>query len=90
MRLPRNKPEEERYQARYEDSPEVVRWRQRMVTQDAKAVYKNRGAIAEWTNAQVRQHGLSRFTVRGIAKVTTVMLLIVITHNILQWAALRG
>jgi IS5 family transposase len=61
-----------------------------MATENAKAVYKHRGAIAEWTNAQIRQHGLSRFTVRGIAKVTTVMLLIVIAHNILQWAALRG
>ena len=29
VRLPRNKPEEERYQPRYEDSPEVVRWRRR-------------------------------------------------------------
>jgi len=90
VRLPRNRPEEERYQPRYEDSPEVVKWRQRMATEEAKAVYKNRGAIAEWTNAQIRQHGLSRFTVRGIAKVTTVMLLVVIAHNILQWASLRG
>lgn len=90
VRLPRNRPEDERYQARYDDSPEVVKWRQRMSTEEAKAVYKNRGAIAEWTNAQIRQHGLSRFTVRGIIKVTTVMFLIVITHNILQWAALRG
>ena len=90
VRLPRNRPEEERYQPRYEDSPEIVRWRQRMATEDAKAVYKNRGAIAEWTNAQIRQHGLLRFTVRGIAKVTTVMLLVVIAHNILQWAALKG
>jgi transposase len=90
VRLPKNRPEDERYQARYDDSPEVVKWRQRMATKEAKAVYKNRGAIAEWTNAQIRQHGLSRFTVRGIIKVTTVMFLIVITHNILQWAALRG
>jgi transposase len=90
VRLPRNRPEDERFQARYDDSPEVVKWRQRMSTEEAKAVYKNRGAIAEWTNAQIRQHGLSRFTVRGIIKVTTVMFLIVITHNILQWAALRG
>lgn len=90
VRLPRNRPEDERYQARYDDSLEVMKWRQRMATEEAKAVYRNRGAIAEWTNAQIRQHGLSRFTVRGIIKVTTVMFLIVIAHNILQWAALRG
>ena len=90
VKLPRNRPEEERYRPRYDDSPEIVRWRQRMATEEAKAVYKNRGAIAEWTNAQIKQHGLSRFTVRGIAKVTTVMLLVAIAHNILQWAALKG
>lgn len=90
VKLPRNKPEEQRYQARYEDTPEVVKWRQRMATEEAKAIYKKRGAIAEWTNAQVKQHGLSRFTVRGITKVTTVMLLIVITHNVMQWATLQN
>ena len=36
VRLPRNKPEAERYQPRYKDSPEVVRWRQRMATGEAK------------------------------------------------------
>ena len=88
VRLPRNKPEEERYQARYEDSGEVVRWRQRMATQEGRAIYKERGATAEWVNAQVRQHGVSQFTVRGLAKVTTVMLLVAVAHNLLRWTAL--
>ena len=90
VRLPRNRPEEERYEPRYEDTPEVVRWRQRMSTQEAKEIYKKRAALAEWTNAQIKQHGLLRFTVRGVAKVTAVVLLVVIAHNILQGAALRG
>ena len=88
VRLPRNKPEEERYQPRYEDSPEVVRWRQRMATEEAKAVYRQRGSTAEWANAQVRQHGVSQFAVRGLAKVTTVMLLVAVAHNLLRWSAL--
>ena len=86
--LPRSKPEEERFQPRYGDSPQVVRWRQRMATEEAKAVYKKRGAIAEWTNAQVRQHGVSRFTVRGLLKVTTVMLLVAVAHNLMRWTTL--
>ena len=90
VRLPRNKPEEERYQPRYEDSPEVVRWRQRMATEEAKAVYRGRGSTAEWANAQVSQHGVTRFTVRGVAKLTSVMLLVAVAHNILRWAALFG
>jgi len=88
VKLPRNKPEEERYQPRYGDSPQVVQWRQRMATEEAKAVYRGRGSTAEWANAQVSQHGVSRFTVRGVAKLTTVMLLVAVAHNILRWAAL--
>lgn len=88
VRVPRNKPEEERYQPRYGDSPQVVAWRARMATEQAKAIYKGRGATAEWANAQVRLHGVSQFAVRGLAKVTTVMLLIAIAHNFLRWVSL--
>lgn len=88
VRLPRNRPEAERYQPRFEDGPAVVRWRQRMSTEEAKAVYKERGSTAEWANAQVRQHGVSQFTVRGIPKVLTVMLLVAVAHNLLRWIAL--
>jgi len=87
VKLPRNKPEEERYLPREGDSPEVVAWRERMATAEAKAVYKTRGSLAEWANAQVRRLGLTQFTVRGIAKVTTVATLIAVTHNLLRWLA---
>jgi transposase len=90
VRLPRNKPEEERYQPRYGDGPEVARWRQRMSTEEAKAVYRQRGSMAEWTNAQVRLHGVSQFSVRGLAKVTSVMLLIAVAHNLLRWGTLMA
>ncbi|MBI2918438.1 MAG: transposase [Chloroflexi bacterium] len=87
VRLPRNKPEAERYLPREGDSPEVAAWRERMATAEAKAVYRTRGALAEWANAQVRHLGVSQFTVRGGAKVTAVMLLIAVTHNLLRWLA---
>ncbi len=90
VRLPRNKPEEERYQPRYGDSPQVVRWRQRMATEEAKAVYRQRGSTAEWANTQVSQPGVSRFTVRGVANVTSAMLLVAVGHNLLRWTALFG
>jgi transposase len=63
-------------------------WRERMSTETAKEVYKQRAATAEWSNAQVSQHGVSQFRVRGVAKVTAVMLLVVLAHNLLRWAAL--
>ena len=90
VRLPRNRPEQERFQPRYGDSPEVVRWRQRMATEEAKAIYRRRGSTAEWANAQVRLHGVSQFTVRGLVKVTTVALLVAVAHNFLRWEALMA
>ena len=88
VRLPRNRPEEERYLPRYGDGEEVVRWRRRMATEEAKAIYRRRCAIAEWANAQARLHGVSQFNVRGLAKVTSVMLLVAVAHNFLRWRAL--
>ena len=90
VRLPRNKPEEERYQPRDQDGPAVVRWRQRMSTQEAQAIYKHRGATAEWANAQIRQHGVSQFTVRGLPKATAVILLAAVAHNLMRWIALTA
>lgn len=88
VRLPRNKPEEERYKPRPGDSLEVATWRERMSTEEAKAIYKKRASTAEWVNARVRRHGVYQFTVRGLEKVTTVMLLVAVTHNLLRWIAL--
>jgi hypothetical protein len=76
---------------RPDDSPEVAAWRARMATDEAKTIYKRRGATAEWVNAQLRQrHGLRQFPVRGLTKVTTVMLLMAVTHNLLRWIALSA
>ena len=54
VRLPRNKPERERYDPRYGDGPDVVRWRQRMATGEKPYT----GSQWQWTNAQVRLHGV--------------------------------
>ena len=57
---------------------------------EAKAIYRQRASVAEWTNAQVRHHGVRQFSVRGLAKVTSVMLLVAVAHNFLRWEALMG
>jgi transposase len=85
VRQPKTKPEEERYLPRYGDSQGVIAWRERMASDEGKARYRQRGAIAEWTNAQTRQHGLGQFNVRGLANVTSVMLLVAIAHDLLRW-----
>lgn len=72
---------------RADDTPAVVAWRERMQTEEAKEIYRQRGATAEWVNAQTRGHGLF-FTVRGLHKALSVTLLVVLTHNLLRWAAI--
>ena len=61
-----------------------------METEEAKERYKLRAATAEWANAQVRCHGLVKFTVRGLSKALSVVLLVAIAHNLLRWLALTS
>lgn len=73
---------------RWDDTPEVARWRKRMETAEAKEIYRQRGATSECVNAQARHHGLTRLLVRGTHKVMSVLLLVAITHNLLRWIGL--
>lgn len=69
------------------DSKAVKDWRQRMTTDEAKQIYKERGATAELVNAQCRAQGLLQFLVRGAKKVQAVALIQAITHNMRRgWA----
>ena len=86
VRPSRNK-KQDPYEPRPNDSPAVAAWRERMKTDEAKKIYKQRAATAELVNAQARGHGLLRFLVRGINKARSVMLLLAITHNMRRsWA----
>lgn len=76
-------------EARPDDRPEVAAWRARMATEEGQTIYRDRGSLVEWSHAQWRtRHGLQQFRVRGIEKVTSVMLLMAVTHNLLVWARL--
>ena len=58
-----------------------------MKTDEAKAIYKRRGATAECVNAQFRNQGLLRFLVRGVEKTLAVVLVHAITNNMRRgWA----
>ncbi len=70
-------------------TPEVSAWRERMRTEEAKTIYKERAATSECVNALMRtRYGLQQFTVRGMAKVLGIVLLMVLTHNLLRWISL--
>lgn len=74
-------------EVRATDSAAVAAWRTRMDTDLAKGIYKQRGATAELVNAHARAHGLNQFTVRGVQKARSVVLLLAITHNMRRsWA----
>lgn len=67
------------------DSPAETQWRARMATDEAKAIYKDRAATAEWSNAQTRCHrALNQFVVRGLAKVTCWAVWVALAHNMLR------
>jgi transposase len=71
-----------------EDSEAVAAWRERMSTEEAKTIYKERAATAECVNAQARQRGLTRLRVRGLAKVKCVIVLFALAHNLMRMVAL--
>jgi transposase len=71
----------ERFAPRPNDPPEVAAWRQRMASEEAKQIYKERAATVECVNAQARNRGLMRFLVRGIDKVRAVALWHALAHN---------
>lgn len=67
------------------DPPAVAEWRERMTTEHAKSVYKERAATAESINADLKCfRGLDRFLVRTIPKVTCVVFWSAIAYNALK------
>ena len=73
------------------DPPEVEAWRVRMCTEEAQALYRERGSSVECVNAQVEQrYGLRQLPVRGLDKALSVLLLVAIAHNLLRWIALSS
>ena len=84
VRPPRN-PAKDPFQPRPGDTPEVIAWRARMATAEAKATYKQRAATSEWVNARARVlYGVQRLPVRGLAKVCCIARWIALTHNLLR------
>jgi hypothetical protein len=76
---------------REDDSDAVAAWRQRMGTEQAKEIYKQRAATAETVNADAKAHrGLDSLTVRGLDKVTGSAMLFALTYDILRLITLGG
>ena len=83
-------PSRDPHTPREDDSPAVAEWRQRMATDEAKAIYRQRAATAECVNALARNRGLQRFMVRGLRKVKAIALWYALAHNLMRAVALRA
>jgi hypothetical protein len=61
----------------------------KMETEEAKAIYRQRGAVAEFPNAWIKDKiGLRQFRLRGLVKVGMEALWACLTYNIKQWIRL--
>ena len=80
----------DRYTPRPGDSAPVAAWRQRMGTDEAKTIYKERAATAEWINASVKDGQRFTIGVTGRRKVRQLAILAALTHNVLRWIALSS
>ncbi len=70
------------------DSTAVAEWRKRMDTDEAQAIYKQRAASIECTNAQVRRRRLQQLNVCGVGKAKAVLLWHALAHNLMRMVAL--
>ena len=67
------------------DTDATAEWRERMRYEESKEIYKERAATAETTNADLRcRRGVNGFVVRGLSKVTSVVLWAALAHNLLR------
>jgi len=71
------------------DSPTIAQWRQRMGTQEAKEIYKQRASSVECVNALARNRGLQRLLVRGLQKARAILLWFAIAHNLMRTVSLK-
>jgi len=74
---------------RTERAPAMQQFAEKMQTKEGKAIYRQRGAVAEFPNAWIKEKlGLRQFRLRGLVKVGLEVLWAALTYNIQQWVRL--
>lgn len=72
-----------------EERAEVAEFRKKMQTPEAKAIYRQRGPVAEFPNAWIKEKlGLRKFRVRGLVKAGMEVLWASLTYNVMAWIRL--
>src|SRR4030043_284355 len=63
--------------------------REKMASEAAREIYKQRSQIAEFPNAWIKEKfGLRQFRLRGLIKVTMEAMWVAIAYNLSQWIRL--
>jgi transposase len=75
---------------RSEELAEVAEFRQKMQTEQAREIYRQRAQVAETPNLWIKaKFGLRQFSVRGLSKVGMEALWACLTYNIRVWIRLH-
>lgn len=72
--------------ARASNDAALATWHQLMKSEEGKRLYRARAGLCELVNAHLKRFGLDQVLVRGIEKVTSVVLLGALSFNLLQHA----
>jgi hypothetical protein len=74
---------------RTENDPRVTAFLEKMETDEAKAIYRQRGEVAEFPNAWIKdKFALRQFRLRGLIKVGIEVMWACLTYNIKIWIRL--
>jgi hypothetical protein len=72
------------------EGPEVRQFIDKMATPEAKEIYRQRGPVAEFPHAWIKEKlGLRQFRLRRLSQVLLEVLWACLTYNIQQWTRLR-
>jgi transposase len=87
---PRNAAQGRTVSIRVEEQADVAAFRKKMEQPEQQAIYKQRGPVAEFPNAWIKDKlGLRKFHVRGLWKAGAELLWACLTYNVMQWLRLR-
>lgn len=72
------------------EAPTLTAFRKKMETAEAKEIYKQRGAVAEFPNAWIKDRiGLRKFRIRGMLRAGVELVWACFTYNVMQWYRLH-
>jgi transposase len=71
------------------EPPQIEAFREKMQTEAAKQAYQNRGPVAEFPNAWIKEKlAIRKFRLRGLIKAGIEALWACLTYNVMQWIRL--